>query len=176
MLGKDIQYRPLKNSTAYAAPFPFKGYHMGMLPCIMLCLLLFVSCSRNPNVYSDSKRREADSIVSTAYNIDSLAQLQEQLERKGDRLGSVVALREWGKELRNESRFEEALRIHSEGLRQAKALGDTIEWVLALNNIGTDYRRVGVLDAAQEYHYSTWKISEECSDTTSMAKKNPLYH
>lgn len=172
MLGKDIQYRPLKNSTAYAAPFPFKGYHMGMLPCIMLCLLLFVSCSRKPNVYSDSKRREADSIVSTAYNIDSLAQLQEQLERKGDRLGSVVALREWDKELRNESRFEAALRIHSEGLRQAKALGDTIEWVLALNNIDTDYRRVGVLDAAQEYHYSAWKISEEYSDTTSMAKKN----
>lgn len=68
---------------------------MGMLPYIMLCLLLlFVSCSRKPNVYSDSERREADSIVSTAYNIDSLAQLQEQLERKGDRLGSVVALRE----------------------------------------------------------------------------------
>ena len=28
-----------------------------------------------------------------------------------------------------------------------------------LNNIGTDYRWMGVLDVAQEYHYRTWTLS-----------------
>ena len=31
---------------------------------------------------------------------------------------------------------------------------------------------MGVLDAAQEYHYKAWTLSEECTDTTFAAKKN----
>ena len=131
-----------------------------------------VSCGKKSVVFTPDERKTADSTVRSVRTPDSLALLQKQLESKGDRLGSVVALREWGKALRNESRFEEALRTHSEGLRQAESIGDTLEWVQALNNIGTDYRRMGVLDAAQEYHYSAWKLSEECADTSFTAKKN----
>ncbi len=122
--------------------------------------------------FSADDRRTADSIVRTVHTPDSLALLQKRLESEGDRPGSIAALREWGKALRNESRFDEALHTHSEGLRQAEAVGDTIEWVQALNNIGTDYRRMGVLDVAQEYHYNAWKMSEECADTSFVAKKN----
>lgn len=122
--------------------------------------------------FTPDERKTVDSTVRSVRTPDSLALLQKQLESKGDRLGSVVALREWGKALRNESRFEEALRTHSEGLRQAESIGDTLEWVQALNNIGTDYRRMGVLDAAQEYHYRAWTLSEECADTSFTAKKN----
>lgn len=131
-----------------------------------------VSCGKKSVVFTPDERKTVDSTVRSVRTPDSLALLQKQLESKGDRLGSVVALREWGKALRNESRFEEALRTHSEGLRQAESIGDTLEWVQALNNIGTDYRRMGVLDAAQEYHYSAWKLSEECADTSFTAKKN----
>ena len=122
--------------------------------------------------FTPDERKTVDSTVRSVHTPDSLALLQKQLESKGDRLGSVVALREWGKALRNESRFEEALRTHSEGLRQAESIGDTLEWVQALNNIGTDYRRMGVLDVAQEYHYRAWTLSEECADTSFTAKKN----
>lgn len=134
--------------------------------------LLLVSCGKKSVAFTPDERKTVDSIVRSVRTPDSLALLQKQLESKGDRLGSVVALREWGKALRNESRFEEALRTHSEGLRQAESIGDTLEWVQALNNIGTDYRRMGVLDAAQEYHYSAWTLSEECADTSFTAKKN----
>lgn len=134
--------------------------------------LLLVSCGKKSVAFTPDERKTVDSIVCSVRTPDSLALLQKQLESKGDKLGSVVALREWGKALRNDSRFEEALRTHSEGLRQAESIGDTLEWVQALNNIGTDYRRMGVLDAAQEYHYSAWKLSEECADTSFTAKKN----
>ena len=134
--------------------------------------LLLVSCGKKSVAFTPDERKTADSIVHSVRTPDSLAMLQKRLESEGNKLGSIVALREWGKRLRNESRFEEALHTHSEGLRQAEAVGDTIEWVQALNNIGTDYRRMGVLDVAQEYHYSAWTLSEECADTSFTAKKN----
>ncbi|MBR5397108.1 MAG: response regulator [Bacteroidales bacterium] len=87
---------------------------------------------------------------------------------------SVVALRHLGKELRDESRFEEALTVHGEGLKLAEAIGDTLEWVQALNNVGTDYRRLGMLDLAQDYHYRAWILSEEFSDTSYSARKNRM--
>ena len=133
---------------------------------------MLVSCGKKTVAFTPDERKTVDSIVGSVHTPDSLVLLQKQLESKGDKLGSVVALREWGKALRNDSRFEEALRTHSEGLRQAESIGDTLEWVQALNNIGTDYRRMGVLDAAQEYHYRAWTLSEECADTSFTAKKN----
>lgn len=138
---------------------------------IPVCFLL-VSCGKKAVPFSLDERKVADSIVRSTHGIDSLASLQKRLEGEGNRLGSVIALREWGKALRNESRFEEALNVHSKGQQQAEAIGDTLEWVQALNNIGTDYRRMGVLDVAQEYHYRAWTLSEKCADTSSTAKKN----
>ncbi|MCH3940524.1 MAG: ATP-binding protein [Bacteroidales bacterium] len=135
---------------------------------------LLVSCGDQSASFTSADRRTADSVVLATHGTDSLAMLQKRLEIEGNHLGSIVALREWGKALRNESRFEEALRIHSEGLRQARAIGDTIELLQAMNNIGTDYRRMGVLDAAQEYHYRAWTLSEECADTSFTARKNRM--
>ena len=133
---------------------------------------LLISCGKKPISFTPDERKVTDSIVRSAHGVDSLALLQKQMESEGNKLGSIVALREWGKALRNESCFEEALSVHSKGQQQAETIGDTLELVQALNNIGTDYRRMGVLDVAQEYHYNAWKLSEECTDTSFTAKKN----
>ena len=63
-----------------------------------------------------------DSLVSNVHDIPSLMRIQRQFEHEGNRLGSIYALKEWGRALRNESRFKEALHIHSEGLHQAETL------------------------------------------------------
>ncbi len=149
-----------------------KGKRTGLSTTLLLCLLLLASCGKKLAKLTPDERQTTDSIVGATYGIDSLARLQKRLESKGDRLGSIVALKMWGKMLRNESRFEEALNIHMRGLQQAEALNDTLEWVQALNNIGTDYRRMGIFDVAQEYHYQAWMISEACADTSFTAKKN----
>lgn len=115
---------------------------------------------------------EAERVVRSTHGIDSLSLLQKQLESNGDKLGSIIALREWGNALQDECRFEEALYVHNEGLQQAKAIGDTLEWVQALNNIGTDYQRLGILDEAQIHHYDAWKISTACADTSFTNKKS----
>ena len=139
---------------------------------LALLSLLPTACDKGTERVESQERQKVDSLVRVATGIDSLARLQRRFEAEGNRLGSIVTLREWGKSLRNESRFDEALRVHSQGLHEAESLGDTIEWVQALNNIGTDYRRMGVLDVAQEYHYNAWKLSEESTDTTFQARKN----
>lgn len=156
------------------------GNRLASRHSLILCLLtifgissfLFASCNQKVSTFSASQRKAADSLVGTVTCIDSLMALQKRLESTGDKLGSIVALREWGKMLRNESRFDESLAIHSKGEEQAEAIGDTLEWVQALNNIGTDYRRMGVLDVAQEYHYRAWQLCKECTDTSFIAKKN----
>ncbi|WP_418313023.1 response regulator [Porphyromonas sp.] len=104
--------------------------------------------------------------------MDSLARLQMRLEREGDMLGSIVALRVLGDAQRNESAFDDALTTQSEGLNQAETIQDTLEWVRALNNVGTDYRRMGILDIAQEYHYQAWRLCKVTTDTSFVAIKN----
>ena len=135
------------------------------------CILL-ASCDRKPVTFVPKEREAVTDSVRRVHDTDSLARLQERFESAGDRLGSIIALREWGTALRKESRFEKALEVHRKGLRQAEAVADTLEWVQALNNIGTDYRRMGVLDAALEYHYLASTLSEECADTSFTARKN----
>lgn len=138
---------------------------------LIMCLML-VSCGEKPVRISLAERKALDSIVSSSHNIDTISMIQKRMEREGNMLGSIIAYREMGKLMRNESRFDDALRMHSEGLKQAETLGDTLEIVQALNNIGTDYRRMGVLDMAQDYHYRAFNICKESTDSSYTAKKN----
>ena len=115
----------------------------------VLCLALFaVACGRRTEPVDDAKKHDF---------IDSLATLRNK-----------------GKTLRNEGNFDEALLLHNKGLTLAKQVNDTSEWVQALNNIGTDYRRMGLLDIAQEYHYEAWRMCEESSDTSRTMRKNKV--
>ena len=138
---------------------------------IIICVLL-VSCGQKSVKTSLAERKSLDSIISLSRNLDTLSMLQKRMESEGNMLGSVIAYKEMGKIMRNDSKFDDALRLHSEGLKQAEEIDDTLEMVQALNNIGTDYRRMGVLDLAQDYHYRAWTISKEWHDTSYDAKKN----
>lgn len=85
---------------------------------------------------------------------------------------SLATLRQQGKKERDASHYDEALRLHIRGLDMARAVGDSSEWIQALNNIATDYRRMGMLDVAQSYHYQALSLCDESSDTTYQMRKN----
>ncbi len=85
---------------------------------------------------------------------------------------SLATLRQQGKKERDASRYDEALRLHIRGLDMARAVGDSSEWIQALNNLATDYRRMGMLDVAQSYHYQALSLCDESSDTTYQMRKN----
>lgn len=141
-------------------------------PLLLLILTSFSCSSDHKASFTPAERRKADSLVKSVRGETALDSLSRTMAKEEDVLGQITVLREWGKLLRNESRFDEALEKHGLGLELAEQAGDTLEWVQALNNMGTDYRRMGILDAAQQYHKSALMIAEECADTTFRARKN----
>ena len=48
-------------------------------------------------------------------------------------------------------------------------MNDTLEITQALNNLGTDFRRIGALAEASEYHYNALDYAEEYSDSKTPA-------
>ena len=70
------------------------------------CLLVLGACQKHKPRPSPEARRTADSLVKAAKDIPTLIRLHESFEHKGNRLGVLLSLKEWGRMLRNESRFE----------------------------------------------------------------------
>lgn len=88
---------------------------------------------------------------------------------------SIAHYREKGKELRDSSKFVEAIDTHKHWLALAEQAHDTLEIVQALNNIGTDYRRMGILDEASSYHYKALDLTGQYSDKESKTtRKNEV--
>lgn len=139
---------------------------------MMVIGLLMVACGQRQATTPMAVRKSLDSLISSSHNIDTLRMLQKRMEKEGNVLGRIIVCREIGRKMRNESLFDEALRYHGEELTLAEDLDDTLEMVQALNNLGTDYRRLGVLDVAQDYHYRAWTISKASGDTSHVAKKS----
>ena len=131
-------------------------------------LVIFPACeSRQPD-YSPEAKQEIENAVRPYRNqIDSLKALLEQYNKEGNPMGSILVNKELGQRYRENSLFNEALSSHRAGLESAKALSDTLEIIQALNNIGTNYRRMGILGEASTYHYQALSLSEQYSDKQS---------
>lgn len=132
---------------------------------------MFASCSggvSNIQLQDDSLlRKETDSLINANKNTDSLAVLLERFHASGNAYGEIAVCRELGRCYRNESRFGDALETHKRGLKIAEDCNDTIQIIQALNNIGTDFRRMGILEDASTFHYKALSFSDRFSDKTS---------
>lgn len=141
---------------------------------IFLMLSLLASCADYPvyrEISSDEQKR-VDSIVRSQQGIDSLTAVAERFMAEGCLVGEVAVYRELGRALRNATRYQEAIDAHSKGLEIAKDIRDTLQVIQALNNIGTVYRRMGMLEEAASWHYQGLTWCERWSDTSAVALKN----
>lgn len=133
-------------------------YYIWMLT---VCLLYFLtSCEeggKHEKTFSEREAQVIDSIVYANRSIDSLRVLVTRFVKDGNRLGEIVAYNELGKCYREESRFSEAIETHKKGLMLSVNLCDTLQIIQALNNIGTNYRRIGFLDEASSRRCHTAK-------------------
>lgn len=106
-------------------------------------------------------------------NDDSLRVLLQQFVDEGDSVGMMLAYKNLGSRLRESARFSEAINNHEQGLDLALELKDTIEIVQAMNNLGTDFRRIGAHGEASEYHYRALHYAESYSGlATDRGRKN----
>ena len=87
----------------------------------------------------------------------------------------IKQLNEKGEKARDNSRFDEAIKLHNEELSLATSIGDTINMVRALNNIGTNYRRLDMLEEAGHYHEDALQLTERSTNQSDEeVRKNRL--
>lgn len=116
---------------------------------------------------SKDEQRKIDSTLKNMRDTDSLANFAAQYHETENLFGEAVAYRELGKRLREASNFTRAIKVHKEGLRIAEKIADTMLIVNILNNLGTSYRRLGVMDEAASYHYKALSYSDKFGDRDS---------
>ena len=135
---------------------------------ILTILAAAVSCkAKNENISYVDHISQIDSIVYANMNIDALEGMLSGYEADGDAVGKMVTMRELGKIYRESSDFITALDYHKTSLSLAKELKDTANIIFILNQLGTDYRRLGVLGEAADRHYEALSYCEKYSDKSS---------
>lgn len=131
--------------------------------CAIL-VLFFSACSTEQSPRRLAQQRDrADSIVGCVKGEQSLDSLVKEAEKSGDRMLEMRARRQLGRTYREDNFFMKAIECHQREMALGEQLHDTIAMAQALNNIGTNYRRMGILDEAINYHYRALHISEEFS-------------
>lgn len=146
----------------------------------LMLVLVSVSCRHNSGTscrhMDDSRYAALDSTIAAIHDVDSLATLARQSHEQNDEMGEMIALKYQGSALRNLSRFDEAVEIHNRGLEIATRLCDTLEMALALNNLGTNYRRMGDLSKANGYHYEALALCDAFSDQEDLEAVKARVH
>ncbi len=140
-----------------------------MRKSLVLTLLVFiVSCGKqNENVSYADHISKIDSVVYANRNLDTLELLLSGYETEHDNVGKMVVMCELGKIHRESSDFKTALEYHEKALSLAKELKDTSNIIYVLNQLGTDFRRLGILDEAAVRHYEALSYCEKYSDQSS---------
>lgn len=137
--------------------------HPFLATCAIL-VLFFSACSTEQSPRRSAQQRDrADSIVGCVKGEQSLDSLVKEAEKSGDRMLEMRARRQLGRTYREDNFFMKAIECHQREMALGEQLHDTIAMAQALNNIGTNYRRMGILDEAINYHYRALHISEEFS-------------
>ncbi len=141
----------------------------------LLHAVVISSCTREetPGISREMKRAVIDSTIKANPATDSLILLARHYRQTNNVKGIMLVNKELGKRYRDNARFDEAIKHHREELQSATLYGDTLEIIQALNNLGTDFRRMGILDEASTYHYKALLLCEQYSDKESYtARKN----
>lgn len=118
------------------------------------------------------ERTNLDSLASTYTSIDSLKQLQQKMDKEKNTIGSLIVQRHIGTLQREVNDFSQALQTHVKCLSGTQALGDTLEMIQNFNELGIDYRNIGILDMALQYHYSALAISKDFNSNSNIVKKS----
>lgn len=143
---------------------------------LFLCfLLVLAACGRADEgqaVPSSSDRMRLRSEVSAVADSDSLEACLARWQREGDVFRVYAAGEELGRRYRNSSKFKESIARYETSLEAARQMGDTLCMVGALNNLGTGFRRLGMLAEASSYHFSALNLVDLYSRKDFDARKS----
>ena len=140
----------------------------------LLALMLVSACRQSTKapVFTSAERCSIDSLLMPMkHSADSLRQAIADFSESHNTLGEIVANRMLGSLLRIQNQFEKAMEYNNRSFRLAKDVGDTLNMIRALNEVGTNFRRIGSLENATEAHLKAIILSDNLSDTSTEARK-----
>ena len=139
---------------------------------ILLSFITF-SCKDDTIKYSNSYDAEAAAIADSVRDIESLERYVEHYESLNEKRAALLVRQKLGSELRNKSDFYTAVEVHSKCIADAEEIKDTLQLIIALNNQGTNFRRIGDLEQASNNHYRALELCDHTlNDTSFIARKN----
>ena len=133
---------------------------------ILFVLITLLSHCTSPVKQTEEEtayRKELAAQLYKVRNEDSLQILLKQFIEKDDNAGQMLCYKQIGMRQRESARFSEAINSHQQGLDFALQLNDTMEIVQAMNNLGTNFRRIGAHGEASQYHYQALHYAESWS-------------
>jgi len=136
-------------------------------------LILFVSCNKEQVDGQSLYEEEATQIVSNTNNTDTLAIFANKYANLHDKKAEAIIRESLGKKYRDLSDFSNAIIQHDSAIALSSSIKDTLHWVRALNQQGTNFRRMGDMEEASKLHYKALELCESHKqDTTFNARKN----
>ena len=154
-----------------------KHPHMVMQKFVIVTvvILLLSSCS-SPIIQTEESKAYRKELSAKLYKIrdkDSLQIVLKQFTEEQNDVGKMICYKQLGSRQRESARFSDAIGSHHQGLEIALKLNDTIEIVQAMNNLGTNFRRIGAQSEASQYHYQALHYAEAWSGLhTPVGTKN----
>ena len=140
---------------------------------VVITMLIQCTSSERQTEEESEYRKELSAKLYKIRNEDSLQiVLQQYIKEKND-VGKMICYKQLGSRQRESARFSDAISSHQQGLEVALKLNDTIEIVQAMNNLGTNFRRIGAQSEASQYHFQALHYAEAWSGlSTPVGMKN----
>lgn len=148
-------------------------YKAVSLLLLFLAMVMAGACSSDTSSLdiTESDRQSIETRLKELHPKELTSMLRDTVGRAT--ISKVVASRLLASSMRHASRFTDAIAQCHTTYSLAVEVGDTIEMTKALNDLATNFRRIGSLGDATEWHYRALQLSEEFSDKESYtARKN----
>lgn len=129
-------------------------------------IIILISCVHDESIlpYSIEEKEKLEKRISQdQFSTDSILILLKKNVISRNNLAVSVLCKELGERMRESSDFSRAIVYHQQGLMAAYKISDTIGITQALNNLGTNFRRIGALPEASGYHYQALQMAEAFS-------------
>lgn len=135
--------------------------------------MLFGACSSNTSTKESVYDLEAEQILDSIRDIDILLEYADKYAKLNEKRAEEIIRENVGKLYRDCSKFENAVMQHDSAIALAKLTNDTLHWIKALNQQGTNFRRMGDMEEASKLHYQALELCDaQISDTSYASKKN----
>lgn len=131
------------------------------------------SCDKEVHESKETLCHEATAIADSVNDVERLKSHIARYDALKEKRAALILRQKLGSTLRNRSHFDSAVVVHETCLRIAEEIEDTLQMIIALNNQGTNFRRIGELEEASVYHYRALELCDKTSgDTSYISRKN----